>query len=265
MKNNVLQWSVLFASAIVLFLTGCSKSAKDRIPAWRGIHNAHVYVDLGLSVKWATVNIGTNSPYDFGNFYKWGETSAVDPCKNVPYKYIERHGRNRTITKYYCDGENDWNYFGEDDGVVDNKTTLELADDVAAVKWGGQWRMPTFPEWQELEQNCYWEWCSDYQGQGARGWLVFKAKSDADKGKKLYELDKTPATACYSVADDAHIFLPTVGVYSQATKGCYWSSSLWVYRPCRARSMFLDCLNVSIEGGSLRETSQMVRAVCSVE
>ena len=82
--------------------------------------NGHEYVDLGLSVKWATCNVGATKPEEYGDYFAWGETQPKD---------------------YY-----------------DNKTTLDLSDDAARANWGGSWRMPTKAEQDELRNNCTWTW-----------------------------------------------------------------------------------------------------------
>ena len=93
-------------------------------------------------------------------------------------------------------------------GTVDNKTTLEAEDDVAHVKWGGSWRMPTKTEWEELINNCTWEWTTQSDVNG------YKVTS-----KQTGYTDKS-------------IFLPVTGYYSDSgldfTGRCYyWSSSLY--------------------------------------
>lgn len=34
--------------------------------------DGHEYVDLGLSVKWVTCNIGAENSWDYGDYYSWG-------------------------------------------------------------------------------------------------------------------------------------------------------------------------------------------------
>ena len=46
-------------------------------------------VDLGLSVKWANMNIGANSPEDFGNYYAWGETKTKETFKVKTYEHYD--------------------------------------------------------------------------------------------------------------------------------------------------------------------------------
>ena len=97
------------------------------------------YVDLGLSVKWATFNVGATSPEDYGDYYAWGETMPKDIYSWTNYKWCD--GTQNNMTKY---------------NATDGKTTLEPADDAATVNWGDDWRMPTKAEMQELFDNCTW-------------------------------------------------------------------------------------------------------------
>lgn len=88
-------------------------------------------VDLGLSVKWAICNVGSSKPEEFGNYYSWGETEVKDYFDVNEYEY-------------YRNGE----YQG-----IGNDISGSLLD-VAHVKWGGHWRMPTQAECEELVSNC---------------------------------------------------------------------------------------------------------------
>ena len=98
------------------------------------------YVDLGLSVKWATFNVGATSPEDYGDYFAWGETEPKETYSWATYKWCD--GTDANMTKY---------------NKTDGKTTLELADDAAHVIWGDRWRMPTKAEMQELFDKCTWE------------------------------------------------------------------------------------------------------------
>ena len=104
-----------------------------------------VAVDLGLSVKWANVNIGAFSPEEYGNYYAYGEIEVKDEYTWENYKWC--NGSNTSITKY-----NDDPYYG----VVDNKNVLDLEDDVAHVVLGKGWRIPTKEQIEELIDNCTW-------------------------------------------------------------------------------------------------------------
>ena len=100
------------------------------------------YVDLGLSVKWATCNLGANSPEEYGDYYAWGETETKEKYDWSTYVWYK--GNIRTLTKYKI----------SDTGKIDNKMTLDLEDDIAHIKLGGAWRMPTYGEVKELLNNC---------------------------------------------------------------------------------------------------------------
>ena len=104
-------------------------------------------VDLGLSVKWATCNVGASSPEEYGDYFSWGETCPKSDYSWSTYRWC--NGSQTTLTKYNTNSR--W-------GIVDNKTVLDLSDDAAHVNWGGSWRMPTAEEWTELQTQCSWEW-----------------------------------------------------------------------------------------------------------
>lgn len=103
------------------------------------------YVDLGLSVKWATSNLGASKPEESGKFFSWGEVKTKDSY-NID-TYIWCKGDNTSYTKYCLSKEN---------GTVDNKSVLESGDDAATAELGGNWRMPTKAEFDELIKNCTW-------------------------------------------------------------------------------------------------------------
>ncbi len=111
----------------------------------KGSHNGYEYVDLGLSVKWATCNVGATYPSDCGDYYAWGETTTKTTYSWSNYKWC--NGSETTLTKY-CTNKN---Y-----GTVDGKTVLDPEDDAASVNMGGSWRIPTVEEWKELRDNCMW-------------------------------------------------------------------------------------------------------------
>ncbi len=91
-------------------------------------------VDLGLSVRWASWNVGANKPEGLGELYAWGELEPKNNYTSSTYKFY-----NGGYTKY---------------GSVDNKYRLDSEDDVARQKWGDKWRIPTFEELKELKEKC---------------------------------------------------------------------------------------------------------------
>ncbi len=108
------------------------------------IENAWEAVDLGLSVKWASMNIGAESPEDYGFYFAWGEIEPKCIFSNYTYKWC-LSDVTQNLTKY--------NYKGGY-GTTDGKTILETADDAAYVNWGENWRIPTRSEAMELATNC---------------------------------------------------------------------------------------------------------------
>jgi len=145
----------IIVSFIVFLTLFCMSACKGQ-----STYNGHEYVDLGLSVKWATCNVGAQSPEDYGEYYAWGETSA----KTI---YTLKGYRFRTSGDSYIDVE--FSKYGADDkSDTFNKTVLELADDVANLEWGGNWRMPTKQEIEELSCNCDWVWTTQNGVDGVR-------------------------------------------------------------------------------------------------
>lgn len=140
----------------------------------------HVHaVDLGLSVKWACCNVGATKPEEHGGYYAWGETEEKSCYDWDTYKWCsgDWYDYESTMTKY-C-------YY------VDNKTVLDPEDDVAHVKWGGSWRMPTFEEQKELCYECTWKWTelngvNGYRVTGPNGNSIFLPAAGYRGGTKLY-------------------------------------------------------------------------------
>jgi len=108
-------------------------------------------VDLGLSVKWASFNLGATKPEEYGYYYQWGETEPESVSYIwANYKYCM--GTSKTLTKY-CFGP----YLGYNYGYnnfKDNIYELEKIDDAASVHLGDNWRIPTHAEMMELKDNC---------------------------------------------------------------------------------------------------------------
>ena len=188
------------------------------------MENGHEYVDLGLNVKWATCNVGAIAPEGYGDFFAWGE---IEPYYDAglaqdnpqthwkdnkaagydmsTYKYCK--GSTTTLTKYCNRSEYGYN------GFVDNKTTLDPEDDVAHVKWGGSWRMPTKEELEELRDSCTWVFTTR---NNVKGYVISSNKPG------------------YT---ERSIFLPTAGnridinLYNVGVEFGLWSNSINTDRP----------------------------------
>lgn len=176
-------------------------------------------VDLGLSVKWASCNLGASKSTEYGGYYQWAGTKDVSDTSfyldwnNCPYH--TGSDRYSSWTKYNTESSY---------GTVDNKTVLEAMDDAASIALGGKWRMPTIDEWEELlnTDNCSWTWTTI---NGVDGYKVQSKKPG------------------YT---DNWIFLPAAGsrYYDGLDRvgynGYYWSSSLSTVNPSYAYSMVFN-------------------------
>lgn len=211
-------------------------------------------INLGLSVKWATCNVGAKVPWEYGDYFAWGEVDGYNVGKTTFYwsTYKWCNGNYDTFTKYCSESSC---------GIVDYKQTLENIDDVATAHMGSAWRMPTHDEQLELLYKCYWEWTYNYKNSNKSGYIVYKAKTDADKGKKKYRGSYATTTASYTT-NDAHIFLPVAGFNGNrfpGSSGHYWSSSLW-YESINAWCLYFGEEYVSADKGN-RCSGLSVRAV----
>ena len=120
-------------------------------------------VDLGLSVKWASCNLGASKPEELGECYAWGETSPKTEFTETNYKYYT--GTFIEIDFYKTDIFTKYNTYPESINP-DNLTQLEKDDDAVYKKLGGKWRTPTYEEWKELKRNCTWtrQFCNGVLG-----------------------------------------------------------------------------------------------------
>ncbi len=142
--------------------------------------DGHEYVDLGLptGTLWATYNVGGDSPEDYGDYFAWGDISPKDDYS--------------TSTSL-------------------NPSRLPLSNDAANANWGGDWRMPTKAQWDELLSECTWKWTTNYNNTGRKGYIV---------------TSKVPGNT-------NSIFLPAAGyrygtsLNSTGSYGYYWSSSYY--------------------------------------
>lgn len=183
-------------------------------------------IDLGIVMKredgseykllWAECNLGANKPEEYGDYYSWGE---LEPKGKNDYNwttYKWSQGSDITITKY-----NTNTFYG---AVVDNKTQLDLEDDVAYVKLGGSWRIPTYEEFLALSGNCSFS---------------------------LERIGDVTGIRITSNINGNSIFLPCTGQRGWSTWysdpfGVYWSSTLSPARSDRARNFEFNCPSLSI-------------------
>ena len=249
--NNGQVTAVAFGTAIIMATTvdgGFTATCEVTVTPAMAVPEA---VDLGLSVKWASCNLGAISPEGYGDYYAWGETepyySSQNPLiwkdgKSAGYdwpSYKWCNGNYKNLTKYNTKS---------DYGPVDNKTVLDPEDDAVYVALGGKWRMPTDAEWIELRENCTWTWTDNYNGTGISGRIVTATNNNS-------------------------IFLPAAGERERAdflhagSFGHYWASSLRTHEPPgefdieMAWGVYFYSGSVGSGGGS-RYCGKSVRPVC---
>ena len=131
-----------------------NKPTANKPSATTGNINGYEWVDLGLSVKWATCNVGADKPEDYGGYYAWGEITTKsrydwDNC----FDCLDDKGESWSVYK------------------IGGKTKIEpnSGHDTARQNWGGSWRMPTIKELEELNSKCTWKWTSK---GGHNGYVV---------------------------------------------------------------------------------------------
>lgn len=185
-------------------------------------------VDLGLSVKWANMNVGAQKPSGYGTYFAWGETKPKDYYSWGTYIWSEKN--TQFLTKY---------------STLDKRSRLVPQDDAAHVNLGGDWRMPTVEEFDELvnPDNCTWEWITQ---DGINGYKV--------TGKRTGN----------------SIFLPITGfryygeTQFRAINGIYWTSSLYTFNPNKVWCLEFDVTNIEVRYGNIssnRFSGRCIRAV----
>ena len=223
LQNNI-KMKKIFLIALSLLFVGtinakvADKEAKDGVEA----------VDLGLSVKWANMNVGATKDSGFGTYFAWGE---IKPKSYYSWNtYLWSQGDSNFLIRYTAS---------------DKKTQLMPNDDAARANLGGEWRMPTADECEELidPDHCDWEWTTK---DGVNGYKV--------TGKKTGN----------------SIFLPITGfrfygdVQFRALRGVYWTSTVYTGNLNKAWCLEFDFENIDVDFGKLssnRFSGRCIRAV----
>ena len=138
-----------------------------------GTENGYGWVDLGLSVKWATCNVGADSPEEYGDYFAWGETS---PKSDYSSSNSATYGLSNSEL--------------QSQGYIDSEGNLTAQYDAATANWGGSWRMPTSAEQEELFNNCTWTWTTyngvkGYNVEGPNGHSIFLPAAGYRRGSSL--------------------------------------------------------------------------------
>lgn len=195
-------WETIKQLRKALKIADEERSCKTKITGLntkRGEISVPQAVDLGLSVKWASFNLGASKPEEYGDYYAWGETELKYAFNSRTYKWSYKEENYPTK---YCPNNKRKYWYGLE--APDGKESLDLDDDVANVKLGGIWRIPTSTEFKELCKKCTWTWTTL---NGVNGYKV---------------------TGC----NNNSIFLPATGGYTGnnlgdlGSSGRYWSSTL---------------------------------------
>lgn len=206
-----------------------------------GSENGYEYVDLGLSVKWATCNVGASKPEDYGDYFAWGEVTPNDYYVFAWYQWAI----GSSDYKKYCYDS----YYG----TIDNKTVLELSDDAACANMGGKWRMPTDSEWTELRGQCIWTWTTQ---NGVNGYKV----TSKNNSNSIF-IPAAGTRADYEYEDAWGTIGWAVNLSGVGHTGCYWSSSLHTYNSSSAWCVSFNSTSVSRTEG-YRVEGCSVRPVC---
>lgn len=196
--------------------------------------NAIQAVDLGLSVKWASCNLGATKPYEYGYYYAWGETTPKGKYTWDTYQYCK--GTEVSLTKY-----NSLAAYGK----IDRKTVLEFSDDAVSTNLGSSWRIPTEREFSELLNNCIWKWTTI---NGVHGYTVTSRKQGYTNNS---------------------IFIPAAGYYdgtnfsnAESSYGNYWSSIVDKSAPNSVSYLAFHSSGMNLQKCG-RQYGLSIRPVCS--
>ena len=167
---------------------------------------------------WSDVNIGAEEPWEFGDYFWWGDT--------VGYRYdgdawVATDGTSSSIQFVF--DETSLQTYGKDvdalrrEGWVTADGVLAPEHDAAHVKWGGGWRMPTCQEFSDLTDKCDWTWT---EMNGAVGFVV--------RGRGAYSASS--------------IFLPAAGwgndsIHNINEVSYYWSATPYISNNAKYANM----------------------------
>ena len=163
---------------------------EDRLKA-NGSIQGHEYVDLGISMLWATCNIGASRPDEYGKYFAWGETTSKWDFHSSTYKF----------------------------GIGSPKIGNDISGsqyDAAKVNWGDSWEMPSKEDWLELINLCKW---TKSTLNSHKGWLI-----EGPNGKTMF----LPAAGWY-IGGDVRKGEGTYGVYWSSTLSYEYSFDAYAF------------------------------------
>lgn len=204
---------------------------------------------------WATSNLGATAPYEYGDYYMWGQVTPSYSTKTVSDPDADGIC-TVTLSDFATGYEAGFNWEGYFtlnpwDGLTAYPGTgpgasamfkkyprpgfnLSDADDAAYLNWGSDWRLPTLDETVTMAERCYSEYTSNYVGGNGKsyaGLIVYAVKNDAHRG--LYknkngkyrdmfggtvDLPEPSPAPSYDYTVDKHIFLPRNGHISNTVQ-----------------------------------------------
>lgn len=174
-------------------------------------------VDLGLpsGTRWCKYNIGVNPKFlnttnnYYGNYYAWGEIFSRKRIYSWDnYKFAK--AQYNTITKYTTNGD----YLNYDKVNPDNLTVLQPEDDIATIKLGKHFHIPTEEDFKELRENTIASYEKNWGAIGLNG-ILYTSKINGN-----------------------YIFFPCAGyknaekrgdeeIVSRGELGRYWTANLF--------------------------------------
>ena len=179
-------------------------------------------VDLGLSVLWADCNVGGDSESPIGGLYGWSDPTGEKTSQNVA-DYVP--------LRKYLSGRIPMNISGTE-------------YDIATIKWGKEWRMPSKENWKELIEKCKWT--------KEKAFHVYGYRVEGPNGNS--------------------IFLPNTGLrfgetISNTDAGCYWTSEMVMDdRECAYYFYFnREKHNDNVCTGNYVYSGRAVRPICEKE
>lgn len=187
-------------------------------------------VDMGLSVKWASFNLGASAPEEYGLYYAWGETSAKEQFGWNGYKWC--HGTENSLTKY----NHDKAY-----GDIDNKNILDLEDDAASVLLKGGWHIPSVEDWAELMNEDLCEWTKTSQGNNNG----YEVRSKITGNSIFLPFGGVISTKHYSLGSMGYYWL--ANLMSSGSQASYQTPSSAAIGYCQN---FIDCYYTSRSSGA---------------
>lgn len=188
---------------LILLLIFLSIFLRNWMRPTTGTINGHEWTDLGLSVKWATCNVGASNSGDYGGYYAWGETRTKSSYYfSNCFDCLDSRGESWDT--YRLDGQ--------------TRITPSSGHDTARENWGGTWRMPTDDEFEELCKKCEWTWTTR---NGHNGYMV-----TGPNGNSIF----LPAAGFGCATGSDYV----------GKTGNYWSSTLSSYYSMSAPGLYFN-------------------------